>query len=293
MQGIRPRAILSVVNDPSDYLLLDAVRLAIPYVDIARWTERQKLAVWRLSAEPLRAPVMLSSSWMAGVTAIVAVSLCRQFKEVERIDIDVLYSQKDKAGPDSAQYMDRLATPFDAMIDGHWQQVYPCTDPSSMTFPGGYCAKTYRFDTPDQHTLPATTGAGTVAARIAFDDALAMSLLVLLTRSGIWKLISGERFAGLRRSLLYHPGKGASHEIAIEAAGVDDKGDRKTARAAIVDSKGQTHLTALGALIQLERLLGLDYATAPAPGIVYPDSAPQIGSALKVLRQFGVSVTIS
>lgn len=293
LNGVMPRAILAVVNDPFDYLLLDAVRGGIPYVDITRWTERVKVAVSRVSAESFRAPVMLSSAWMAGVATVVAIAVSRQLRSVDRIDISVLYSLKDKAGPNSAEYMDRLATPFEVMLNGERKQTYPYTDPRKITFPGGYSAKAYRFDTPDQLTLPTTTGAKTVAARIAFDDAVATNLLVLLTRSGIWKLISGDRFTTLRRSLLYNPGKGASHEIVIVAAGVDENGNQKTARATIVDPKGQTHLTALGALVQLERLLGLDGAPPPAPGIVYPDTAPQIDSALRVLRDFGVSVTTS
>ncbi len=293
LNGVKPRAILAVVNDPHDYLLMDAVRGGIPYVDITRWTERLKASVSRFSAESLRAPVMLSSAWMAGVAAIVAVTVCYRLRSVDCIDIGILYSLKDKAGPNSAEYMDRLATPFEVMLDGKWRQAYPYTDPRKVTFPGGLSAKAYRLDTPDQLTLPTTTGAKTVAARIAFDDTLTTNLLLLLTRSGIWKLISGNRFTALRRSLLYNPGAGASHEIVIEVAGVDENGNPKTHRATLVDPKGQTHLTALGALVQLERLLGLDGAPPPAPGIVYPDTAPQIDSALQALRSFGVSVTQS
>lgn len=112
LNGIRPRAVLAVVNDPSDYLLMDAVREGIPYADIARWTERLKMASARVAADALRAPVMLASSWMAGVAATVAVAISRQLRAVDRIDISVLYSLKDKAGPNSAEYMDRLATPL-------------------------------------------------------------------------------------------------------------------------------------------------------------------------------------
>ncbi|MDI6794627.1 MAG: saccharopine dehydrogenase [bacterium] len=293
LNGIKPRAILATVNDPLNYLLVDAVRGGIPYVDITRWTERLKVAVSLLSGEALLAPVMLSSAWMAGVAAIVAVAVSHQLRDIGRIDISILYSLKDKAGPNSAEYMDRLVTPFEVMLNGERKQIYPYTDPRKIMFPGGYSARAYRFDTPDQLTLPTTTGAKTVSARIAFDDAMATNLIVFLTRSGIWKLISGKRFTSLRRSLLYNPGKSASHEIVIEAAGIDGKGNQKIVRATISDPQGQTHLTALGALIQLERTLGLDGAPPPAPGIVYPDTAPHLDSALQVLRNFGVTVTTS
>ena len=292
LKGIKPRAILAAVNDPHDYLLMDAIHSGIPYMDITRWTERLKMAVSGTSAKVFQAPVLLSSAWMAGLAAVVAVAVSRQLRSIDRIDISVLYSLKDKAGPNSAEYMDRLATPFTVMLNGEHQQVYPYTDPRKITFPDGHTAKAYRFDTPDQFTLPTTTGAKTVAARIAFDDAMATMLLVVLIRSGLWKLMSSKRFTPLRRSLLYNPGSGASHQIVINAVGQGESGNTKTIQATIVDSQGQTHLTAVGALIQLERLLGLDGAPPPAPGIVYPDTAPQIDSALQALGHFGVIVTM-
>lgn len=290
--GLRPRAILAAVNDPHDYLLMDTILAGIPYVDITRWTERVRGAVSLAGRRSLRAPIMLSSGWMAGVASLVAVALSRHLERVDRIDIGVLYSLKDKAGPNSAEYMDRLATPFEVMLEGERTLVFPYTDPRQVTFPGGYMAKAYRFDTPDQLTLPDSTGASTVAARIAFDNAMTTSLLVGLIRSGLWKLINGERFTPLRRRLLYNPGSGASHEIVIEAAGVDENDHAKTVRATVADPEGQTHLTAVGALVQLERLLGLDGAPPPAPGIVYPDTAPQVAAALQVLRSSGVTVTL-
>lgn len=194
LNGIKPRAILATVNDPHNHLLLNAVYDGIPYLDITRWTERLQSAVSQVSTVPLHTPVILSSGWRAGVAAVIAVAASRQLQQVDCIDISVLYSLQDKAGPNSIEYMDRLATPFSVMINGERKQVHPYTDPRKITFPGGHTAKTYRFDTPDQFTLPTTTGAKTVAARIAFDDAMATNLLALLVRSGIWKLISGKQY---------------------------------------------------------------------------------------------------
>lgn len=285
---LRPAAILALANDPQDYLLTDAIKLGIPYVDITRWTERVRSAA---TLGPLSAPVMLASGWMAGIATLIAVATTRQLTRTNRIDISILYSLQDKAGPNSVEYMDRLATPFEVMLNGRLTHVYPYTDPRKITFPGGYTASAYRFDTPDQLTLPNATGAQTVSARIAFNDALTTGLLVALTRSGIWKLFSGSRFTPLRRQLLYNPGSGANHEMVIEVAGIDEDGKEKILRTTVVDPKGQTHLTTVGALIQLERILGLDGGSSPPPGITYPDVAPQISHALDTLTTHGIIVT--
>ncbi|MEO0887958.1 MAG: saccharopine dehydrogenase, partial [Cyanobacteria bacterium J06648_10] len=286
------QAVVAVVNDPHDHLLRDAVKQGIPYLDVTRWPERFRAAIAGLSGQTLNAPVLLSSGWMAGVASVVAAAAAQELQTTERIDISVLFSVKDKSGPNSVEYMDRLATPFESMVEGRFKQVFPYTDPRRVTFPGGYTTPVYRFDTPDQLTLPQTTGAKTVAARIAFDDAFSTNLLRFLARSGIWKLISGERFTSLRRSLLYNPGSGASHEIHIAVAGHNEYGLPTVINAAVADPQGQTHLTALGALVQLERLLGLDGALPPTPAVLYPDTNPQIEHVLQVLKQFGVEVSI-
>lgn len=290
LQNLQPRAVLAAVNDPHDYLLRDAIKKGVPYLDITRWTERMHAALAIAEQEKLVAPVMLSSAWMAGVAAVVAKDLTRNMQSVKTIDIAVLYSLKDKAGPNSTEYMDRLATPFDVMIDGEAKSVYPYTDPRRVTFPGGYSAKAYRFDTPDQFTLHQTANAASVAARIAFDDALSTNLLVLLTRSGVWKLLSGKRFESLRHAVLFNPGKGARHEIVIEVQGEIAAGKPVTLCATILDPRGQTHLTAVGAAIQLDRLLGLDGDSAPTAGVIFPDTAPRFDHALGVLRAAGVEV---
>jgi hypothetical protein len=289
--GLTSSFVSAVLASAAGYLATDvesALSAGIPCLDITRWTERVRGAAAIVDAAPSAAPVMLASGWMAGVAAVLGAALSRQLERTDSIDISVLYSLKDKAGPNSTEYMDRLATPFEVTIDGRPTMVRPYTDPRRVAFPGGRTAKAYRFDRPDQLTRPAATGAATVAARIAFDSAASTGLLVALTRSGIWKLMSGDRFTPLRRKLLYNPGDGASHEIVIEAEGAGHGGRATAVRATVADPAGQTHLTAVGATIQLERLLGLDGAPPPEAGIVYPDTAPQVGGGLQALRDAGV-----
>ena len=286
------RAVLEVANDPSDYLLLDAVRAGIPFVDITRWTERLRHALSIVDGEAPRAPVMFASSWMGGLAAVITVAAARKLEHVESIDIGVLFSMKDKAGPNSIEYMDRLAVPYKVMIDGREQTVHPSTDPRTVIFPSGRRAKVYRFDSPEQVTLPKITGAKTVASRIGFDSSLVTKLLVVLVRLGIWKLIEKDRFTKPRRALLHNPGEGGNHEIVIELTGSDVDGNPGSVRASILDTISQSHLTALGVTMHLERVLGLDGAPPPAPGILFPESEPQLESGLQLLRDFGVSITI-
>jgi len=57
------------------------------------------------------------------------------------------------------------------------------SDPNQLTFPGGFEAKTYRFDTPDQMTLPLICSAKSVSARIGYDDKSSAALVEKLLDS--------------------------------------------------------------------------------------------------------------
>ncbi len=124
---------------------------------------------------------------------------------------------------------------------------------------------------PHHNVFPRSTGAASVAARIGFDSAATTRVLALLV----------------------HPGSGAPHQVVVDVEGQDPSGDARSVRATVSDPLGQTHLTAVGALVQLERLLGLDGAAPPPPGLHYPDSAPQLQAARRTLDQFGVAMTLT
>ena len=98
----RPAAVLAAVSDPRDYLLADAMRRGIPIADINRAGPASILdAVIAAAREQPAASVLLSGSWMAGVSAIAAAAAVRELGGALRVDITALASSDDKVGPDS------------------------------------------------------------------------------------------------------------------------------------------------------------------------------------------------
>lgn len=288
----RPDLIVCAANDGADHLLQDAAVRGIPLIDITRWTERVHSGAARLLAlpghPPLHAPIVFASSWMAGVAATLARELAGGLAAVERIDIDILYALKDRSGPNSVEYMDRLATPFLVMEGGRTLLARPFSDLRSVTFADGMHARTARFDAPDQFTLPTLTGARSVATRIAFDDPLATWSLRAMVRSGLWRLLSAPRFTALRHRLLHNPGEGAPHRIEIAATGHDRQGTPVQRTLSLVDPLGQTHLTAAGAVVQAERVLGLHgHAKAPA-GLQLAEALTEGAPLRRALEEMGI-----
>ncbi|MEK3875202.1 saccharopine dehydrogenase [Paenibacillus sp. FSL M7-0420] len=286
--------IINSVNDLQDRLLLSAVRRKIPFIDLTRWTEIFQQSVSKLENIELSAPVVLSSGWMAGTASLFAMLHSASLQNVS-INLHALYSLNDKAGPDSAAYMDRMTIPFHITEPEGLRLVFPMTDPVKVQFPDGYTAKCYRLDTPDHVTLPKADQVDSASFRISFDSKASTYALVGLVKSGIWKLTSGERFRSLRRSLLYNPGTGSAHHILIHLKGRDHEGHWVERRIAISDPLGQTHLTALGAAVQAEKLLQASEDEPLAPGIYYPEDLPDArmdaSAIINFFKQYGVLIS--
>lgn len=276
-------ALITLVNDPSDRLLVAAVRGGMPLVDIARWTSRLTTALTRLAMIGARAPVVFSSGWMGGLAPRIAAALARTLERPPvQVDIAIRYAMADAAGDDSVAYMDRLWIPFESMLDGERRSVTPLSDGRRVDV-GGSVTRVYRIDTPEQLTLPHVLGARSVATRIGFDSAFATFGLVALNRLGVFCALSGDRWTPLRRSLLRTQGKGDAAAFRVDA------GDGTShAAVSLVDPAGQAHLTAVGALISLEQAL----ASGTRAGAVYPEEDPDNAALLDapVLGAHGIAL---
>lgn len=270
--GPRVDLVATVVNDPGDTLLRAAVERGIALVDITRWTARMHRALALLAARPPAAAVVLASGWMGGFAPIVAAAAASRLASVETIFLDILYGMADRSGPDSVAYMDRLAIPFEALRGGEECLAWPLTDRRRAVFAGGISTDTWRLDTPEQLTLPGSTGAHTVETRIAFDSAAATLAMAAMARVGIFSLLQKPRLTNLRRALLHVSGPGATTRFTVEAGGRGADSKPASTRICVSDARGQAHLTAIGALLVIERVLDLDGAGGLPPGVHFPES---------------------
>jgi len=286
----QPSVILAAANDPSDHLLTSAVALGIPFVDVTRWTERMTASLVRLAQRPPSAPVILASGWLAGVVATTVAWGAEDLARVQSVDIDILFSVRDRAGPDSFSAAERLGLGYAGWAEGGVEQFRPLTAPRQVRFSDHRLRTTWRYDTPDPVTLGPHLGARRVDSRIAFDDPFSTVSLAGLVRSGLWGLISGPGFASLRRSLLFRPGAGASHEVRVEIQGEDAAGHRVSRVLFLSDPQGQTHMTAAGAVVQLERVLGLAGRVEPPAAVSFPEQAPDLSAGITALGEMGLSI---
>ncbi|NMO14577.1 saccharopine dehydrogenase [Pyxidicoccus fallax] len=279
------RAVVTLVNDPTDRLLRACLQAGIPFVDITRWTARVQQALALAAVEPPRAPVVFASGWMGGLVPLVGAALARELGGASVIETAILYDLADRAGEDSIEFMDRLHVGFEVTEEGQRRVVEPLTGARRVEL-AGRPRRVVRLDTPEQLTLPLVLGARTVSTRIGFTDESATLAFQALQGLGLFHLLRGERFRSLRRALLRGSGKGGRAVVHVE---VSSPGG--TRAATLVDARGQAHLTATGATLALERALGLD-GDAPPRGVAFPEQTPSPERALAALRSLGVELEI-
>lgn len=280
-------AVLGLVHDPDDHLLRAAIRKGVAYADITRGLEAQIMAFATAALETPIAPVLLTSNWMAGVPAILAAGAAREFTQVDRVELSILFDRNDKTGPDSADAGTGLDERFTVRTGGAWRIVPPMSAPERVTFPSGRTRIVSRMSMADVVTMAQATGAKDVLVRIGLDSDGATRAMRFLIKTRLWGLLQ----ALTRGKTPAHNPKaaGAPHEIVIALSGTRD-GKKHARRLTLLDRKGQAHLTAIGAAAAAERILGLDGQAALRPGLALPETAPNEARLRELLRQEGVEI---
>lgn len=275
-----PAAVLAVVSDPHDHLLVDAMRRGIPIADVNRAGNASILDVTVAAArERPSAAVLLSGSWLAGLSALMAAAAAREVEDVERIDIWALSSSDDRVGPDSWGFSDRLAWPYYAMRDGRRRPTHPLTGLQQVRCADGHERPAVLIGTLEQTTLPITLGVPTVETRMALQSPAALYGLIGLKRSGALRALTRPALRGARSALLQRPGDGDFAGLTVTA-----HGRTGTASVDLLDPRGQAHLSAVGAALAAERVLGADLP----PGLSFPEQSADPESDVGALRQAGV-----
>ncbi len=285
----RPAAVLAAVSDPDEHLLVDALRRSIPIADINRAGHAGILDVAVcVGRERPQAPVLLSGSWLAGLSALLAAAVVRELGHTERLDITVLASSDDRVGPDSWGFSERLAWPYYAMRDGTRRHPsHPLTAVRRVRCADGRERPAALVGSLEQTTLPLTLGVATVETRMALQRPAELYGLIGLKRSGALRALARPALHGVRARLLQRPGGGDFAGITVTA-----QGRGRSVSIDVLDPRGQGHLSALGAARAAELVLGLGAARLPA-GISFPEQFAEPAADLELVRRAGVVVRVT
>jgi hypothetical protein len=251
--------VIAALQDPGDNLLAAALKAGAAHIGITRTTDTMGSTVIAAAALA-KAPVLMLGHWQAGVLTLAARAVALEFAKVEAMRLAALYDYGDPIGPMTASDAGGFVGRALVREAGTWASLDAAVSGRRVSRgEGRESFDALPMGVMDTPALAATTG----ARDVRFD-------------------------LGTGQSLGAAAGGPASHDMYLEISGVLADGTHAERRVLISDPKGQAHLTALGVLLGAERLLGLDGAAPPPPGLRFPESTLDPRRAMARLAGFGV-----
>ncbi|BCH31534.1 hypothetical protein MesoLjLc_34640 [Mesorhizobium sp. L-8-10] len=214
--------------------------------------------------KPTAVPVVMASSWLAGVATFPTLRFAKEFSRIDRIEITAVLDEQDMGGPAAAADFERLTrTAPRALIVKDGKFVWAADEDASRTVVtvDGVETRAIGYSPFDVLSLAAATD----AKSIRFD------------------LIYGES-ANRRR------GEHFSTETIIEITGENKDGRTGLSRYELVHPRGQAPVTAVGVTLGIERLLGLDGKAPAAPGLYLPEVLIDPDHAVRRFQEFGLLI---
>ncbi|MCX4681201.1 saccharopine dehydrogenase [Streptomyces sp. NBC_01433] len=216
---------------------------------------------------PQASPVVLASHWMAGVPVILAAHHAGEFTAVNEVSLAFVFDPQEEMGPAAgfeSQEAVQAANPLPLIRkNGSWVWAQEEADRvRTITTADTARHQADGYGSLDVLSLAEATGAASARADL------------LVTES-----------AGTRA------GRGPSHEIVIEITGTLHNGVAATRRFDLSHPAGQSSLTALGAAVAIEHLLGLTGTPAPTTGLHFPETVIDPAHLQKRLDESGTHLT--
>lgn len=254
--------IVATLQDRGDALIQAAMAQGAAHIGITKVVEETGPAVFAALHAPPRRPVVLAGHWAAGVLILAARPAVADFDRVDAVAMAALYDMADAVGPMSAADAEAFSSRALLRRAGQWAWVDGGGHGRALNFAGGPETAMQPLAALDVPSLAAISG----APDIRFDFGMGDSI--------------GTRAGGR-----------ASHDALIEIEGVLRSGGRARRRVLVSDPKGVGHMTALGAVVVAERVLGLDGLPRPAGGLYLPETLVSPAAALARFEQFGLRIT--
>lgn len=260
---LRPSAIAVLAPEHGVNALSRAMELGVPYLNIGIGMPDVGPELAWFAFHPKAAPILLTSHWMGGAAAYLALDGARHFDRVDSIRIGTVVDTEDEAGPAALEDMERLHQ----------------NAPANMAFRGGHRVWLSGEDaTAEVEALDGRKLTG--AAFSSFDIA---SIQAATRASDVRFDIAADTSSSRLR------GGPIAIEIAVEIEGRIGDDDRRW-RGTLEFDKGQGSLTGLGAALSLSRLLGLAGGPALLPGLYMPENLAEVPWYLDRLTDAGARI---
>ncbi|WAS93479.1 hypothetical protein [Nannocystis punicea] len=254
-------AVVTLLKDPWLNSLKYAQGRGLAYLSFASFAFEIGPELAHYVQGPERAPILMLGHVFGGIGTLAALHFAREFlKRVESIALAGVVDPDDQGGPASQADFERLVQQFPSALirhDGLWRWVEGQDAVREIVDVTGVKRQGQALPLLDVVSLAAATDAKSLRVDFAAREST---------------------------------GQGPSTELIVEIAGEGHDGERKQVRVELVDDDVYARLSAHGAALATERLLGLTGEPAPAPGLYHPESLLEPGQVLRRLQELGVRV---
>jgi len=262
--GARYSIVVTALRDHSLNTLRYAQALGVPYIALSDGVFELGPIVAHYAHHPKASPILLLGHSNGGSPTLAALHFAQEFESVEAVEVGILFDPGDPFGAVSGKDLERIAKigPLPLVKeDGHWQWARDPLSKRTITTVDGSQHEGHAAGLQDVLSL----GSATRAARVRIDLA-----------------------AGLVASS--KQGQGPSNEVIIEITGKRRSGESGRFRYELVDPEGYAAMSARGAAVAIETLLGLAGRSSPETGLFLPETLIEPAHLMRRLETFGVTV---
>lgn len=234
----------------------------LPYISFASFASDVGPEAALFAQRPKASAVMLLGQYLGGVAAMTTLHFAAEFRRVHAIAIGGLLDADDLGGPMAQEDIGRLEKEGQRPLirqDGNY--VWPDLQQAQRNFIDidGKPRAGMAYPLLDVASLSAATGAGSVRVDLAVREESSAQL-------------------------------GTSHQVVIEIEGELPSGTTARRRYGILDRNPYSALSAYGAALAAERMLGLSGSRPVAPGLHQPESLLDPAHVTQRLGSLGVEV---
>jgi len=261
-EGSAFAAIAVFVKDVGLRSLRYAQARGIPYIAFSDFAFDIAPVVGLFVHAPTRAPILMLGHVVGGTATLAALHFVKELRDVASIEITGVVGADDTGGPAAQADFVRYAQGGHGALllrDGEWIWLKDAASARTIVDAAGVERTAHALPLLDVVSLAAETRA--------------RSLRVDLVVRGP---------AEPQRAT----------EIILELEGTGHDGSRTTIRVTLADDDVHARISAYGAAIALERLLGLRGGAPIAPGLYHPESILDPAAAIDRLVALGVRVDV-
>ncbi|WP_437946992.1 hypothetical protein WME98_40145 [Sorangium sp. So ce296] len=255
-------AIVTLVKDESSNALKRAQADGVPYIAFSDFVSEIGPLVAHYVARPTSAPILMLGHTFGGTATLAALHLAQELRSVDAIAIAAVIGADDHGGPASSADFERIRQAGGAALvldDGKWTWLRGEASTRRVVDAEGAAHVGQALPLPDVVSLAAATDARSIRTDLAARDGA----------------------AGGARPLT---------ELIVEVSGRRHDGSGARLRYDIIDTDNLSRLSAYGAAIATERLLGLAGGPPVGPGLYNPESVLDPASAIARLEELGARV---